>query len=265
MLSSATFVVAGKELVDHWRDRRSVALSVLYALMGPVVMALAFMRSSVDAPSSDAALGPIMAAVFALMAVFTGSMAAAMDTVAGERDRRSLVPLVLSVPSRWQVVVGKWVALTVLSAVSLLMTLTAYRFVLGGSSPTIQLLSWGLTAPALLTLIMLAASSQLFVSTLCHSTREAHTYVSILVFTVMGVAMWIAFAPAAPAWSSGLPLVGQQRLLTLALSGTGVSIRTLGGMALDSAMVGVSTGAVSLLTLYAAVRLFERDVTGYGG
>ena len=87
-------VVARKELIDHARDVRSVALSALYALMGPAVMLLAFFqRGPVDASSPLTKVLPMMAAVFALMAAFTGSMAAAMDTVAGERERRSLVPL----------------------------------------------------------------------------------------------------------------------------------------------------------------------------
>ena len=265
MLKSATLIVAAKELVDHGRDRRSVALSVLYALMGPAVMALAFMRRPASDPSSAAVVWPIMAAVFALMAAFTGSMAAAMDTVAGERERRSLVPLVISAPSRRQVVVGKWIALTVLSAASLLITMTAYRFVLGGSSPGMQLLSSVLTAPALLALTMLAASSQLLVSTLCRSTKEANTYVSILVFLVMGLAMWIAFTPAAPRWSSFLPLVGQQRLLTAAFSGGGDSVLTLGRMAVQSVVVALATGGAALLALHAAAKQFARDDAAYGG
>jgi sodium transport system permease protein len=122
-----------------------------------------------------------------------------------------------------------------------------------------------LTAPALLALTMLAAASQLFVSTLCRSTKEANTYVSILVFVVMGIAMGIAFTPGAPRWTSFLPLVGQQRLLTAAFSGDGPSVLTLGRMAVLSAMVALATGGAVLLALHAAARQFARDDAAYGG
>jgi sodium transport system permease protein len=265
MLMPQALVIAHKELVDHLRDRRSIALSALYSLMGPGVMWLAFSQRGPGDPSA-AAVWPIMAAVFALMAAFTGSMAAAMDTMAGERERRSLVPLVVTAASRRQIVVGKWTALTLLSTASLLGAMVAYRFVFDTPGDLPRLAAWVFSAPALLSLTMLAAASQLLVSTSCRSTKEANTYVSILVFAVMGVAMWIAFTPAvASGWTSWLPLVGQQQILAAAFASDPPSVVALGRLAIHSSLLAAATIATAVLTLGAASRLFARDEASYGG
>jgi ABC-type Na+ efflux pump permease subunit len=108
MLTHA-LVIARKELVDHLRDARSIVSVVLYSLMGPAVVLLAMTaQASGEATVSRGGRWAIMAAVFALMAAFTGAMAPAMDMFAGERERRSLLPLVLSSSSRRVVFVGKW-------------------------------------------------------------------------------------------------------------------------------------------------------------
>jgi sodium transport system permease protein len=262
-----TLVIAHKELVDHWRDRRSLALSVVYSLMGPAVMWLAFVSGGGAAAGDPrmARVWPLMAAVFTLMAAFTGSMAPAMDTMAGERERRSLEPLILSASSRRAIIVGKWMALTLLSIASLVATMVAYRFVFSTPGDLSHLVSWVLGAPAWIALTMLAAASQLLVSTLCRSTKEANTYVSILVFGIMALAMWIAFTPTtAQGWSSLLPLVGQQQLLAAAFAAEAPTIGALGRLAVRSLLVATATLAAVLMILRVTATMFARDEAFHG-
>src|ERR1039458_3641612 len=49
-----------------------------------------------------------MMSVFTLVAAFVGGMNVAMDTVAGERERQSLLPLLMNRVRRREIVVGKW-------------------------------------------------------------------------------------------------------------------------------------------------------------
>ena len=261
------FVVARKELVDHARDVRSVALSALYALMGPAMMLLAFFqRGPVDASSPLTKVLPIMAAVFALMAAFTGSMAAAMDTVAGERERRSLVPLLVTACYRLHVIIGKWIALTALSTGSLVLSVLGFALVFGPPATPRAWLSWFLAAPALLSLGMVAAALEILISTLCRSMKEANTYVSILVFGIAGVAMWMAFTPQTSlGWFSVVPMLGQQRLLASGFAGGADSLIQAGILGVQSSLLAGATALAAAVALAATVKLFERDEAVYGG
>src|SRR5512139_1757686 len=99
-----SLVVARKEIRDHRRDTRSLASTAMYALMGPAVVLLVTF-SPVGGGNRRPDLLLSMASVFALVAAFTGGMNIAMDSMAGERERRSLVPLLLNAVPRLSVVV----------------------------------------------------------------------------------------------------------------------------------------------------------------
>ncbi len=89
-------VIAQKEIVDHAREVRSVLASVMHLLIGP---ALVLMVSFSEAARSNAKGASVLAGMmsfFTLVAVFVGGMNVAMDVVAGERERRSLLPLLLN-------------------------------------------------------------------------------------------------------------------------------------------------------------------------
>ena len=108
-----SLVIARKEIVDGLRDIRSVIASLLYALMGPLVVGLVSMAHPAGAkPGSSAGVLVGMMSVFTLVAAFVGGMNVAMDTVAGERERRSLLPLLLNPVRRWNLVLGKWLAVS---------------------------------------------------------------------------------------------------------------------------------------------------------
>ena len=95
---SGWMTVALKEIRDHLRDRRSLTSAALYALMGPVVILL--VAQSAAAERGGAGLLLSMMSVFALVSAFTGGMYLALDSTAGERERGSLVPLLLNPVSR---------------------------------------------------------------------------------------------------------------------------------------------------------------------
>ena len=88
MLSS-TWVIARKELMDHARDIRSVAASLLYLLMGPLVILLVSFAPSVRARASGGAVLGGMISIFVLLAPFVGGMNVAMDMAAAVTRART--------------------------------------------------------------------------------------------------------------------------------------------------------------------------------
>jgi sodium transport system permease protein len=256
----SSIVVARKELLDHVRDGRALTSTGLYALMGPIVVWLVLTVSAGDSTAGSAAPAiPVMAAVFTLVSAFTGGMSVTMDMIAGERERRSLLPLLVNAVPRLDILVGKWLTASAFALGASLTTLLAFAvvFVLSPAvpAPTTPML---LMVPPLIALALLAAALEILVSALCRTVKEANTYLSILLFVVMGLGMWLAFSsrPIGPWWLS-VPIAGHQHLLEIAFVDGNLPLR-------ESALLGVTSIAVALLLIAGAARFFQRDAIIYG-
>src|SRR5215469_234002 len=114
---NAILTVARKEIVDGMRDFRSLLASTFYALMGPVAVGLVSLAER-EKWGSGGVLTGIME-VFSLVAAFVGGMNVAMDTVAGERERKSLLPLLLNAVPRERIAMGKWLAVSFFAVIGL--------------------------------------------------------------------------------------------------------------------------------------------------
>src|SRR4051794_2716975 len=112
-------IVARKELMDHLRDVRSLISAGLYALMGPFVVLI--VARAVRGANQPMLAG--MMSVFTLVSAFVGGMYVAMDMTAGERERRSLLPLLMNPITRLDLMIGKWLATSVFAVAGLLTTL----------------------------------------------------------------------------------------------------------------------------------------------
>jgi sodium transport system permease protein len=213
-----SLIVARKEIVDHVRDRRSLMSGMLYTLMGPlVVMVVSFSGQAGGKP----ALLLSMLSVFALVSAFTGGMAVAMDLTAGERERRSLVPLLLTPIATQDVVLGKWMATCAFALGALAINIAGVATVMALRAPgTLRVsamdLGWWVLL-GLAPLACLAAALELLASAACRTTKEANTWLTFVVFVPMLVSMFLAFYPVpAKGWLM-LPVVGQQLLVERAL------------------------------------------------
>lgn len=255
----AGIVVARKEVLDHLRDRRSLLSTMLYVGMGPlVVLLVSFSPQAGRAGGGASLLG--MTAVFALVAAFAGGMNLAMDVVAGERERRSLVPLLINPVSRTDVVVGKWLATSAFGIAGVALNLLAFGLVLPlvpGALPSAsvapQLVMWSGFGLALAPLALLAAAVELVVSAVCRTTKEAHTYLSLLIFAPMLAGMFQVFFPGwLAAWQDVVPVLGHQALLARGLTGANSSLS-------PALWLATLTLALTLATLAGAVKLLGRD------
>ncbi len=256
-------VIAAKEILDHLREVRSVLASAMHLLMGPLlVLLVSFSMKSAPAAKAGSVLTG-MVSIFVLVAAFVGGMNVAMDVIAGERERKSLLPLLLNPVTRLTIVLGKWLAISLFAVLGVALTLAAFSATFAItklSSPLFSepaLLCWAVLG--LFPLAILAAALQVAISTLCRTAKEAHTYLSFLVFVPMSIGMFFVFFPQGlGAWTAFVPIAGQQAMVQLRMS--------TGHWPVQQAIaLSVATGCLAALALIASGRMLERDDIVYGG
>jgi sodium transport system permease protein len=221
-MASAHVIIARKEIVDHLRDRRSLASAAAYALMGPAVMMLVSLS-----PKGQGRAMPVvmlgMMSVFALVSAFVGGLNIAIDAMSGERERRSLVPLLMTPVTPRDVVMGKWLAASIFGLGALTLNLAGLVVVLAWRAPATLaahaalLASWALLGLA--PLALLAAALQILLAGMSRTMKEATTSLNMVVFAPMIVSMFLVFFPVPLGWWSVVPIVGQQLVLDAGLRG----------------------------------------------
>ena len=169
-----------------------------------------------------------MMSVFALVCVFTGGMAVAMDITAGERERRSLLPLLLTPIARRDIVLGKWLATCAFALGALAINIAGVAVVMALRAPealaanAVPLAAW--VALGLAPLACFAAALELLASATCRTTKEANTLLTFVVFVPMLVGMFLVFYPVSATGWVAVPVVGQQLVVERALRGAPVPL-----------------------------------------
>ena len=203
--------------------------------------------------------------LFIIMAAFVSGMNVAIDTTAGERERGSLEPLLITPVSRNAIVVGKWLVTVAFASVGIVLVLAGTLFMLRRmplEDLGVRLDVGGLEVVAILAgvvpLAFLASGMQLLVSTFARSFKEAQTYASLLMFMPMipGMAATVGALPN-EAWMVVVPSLGQQMLLTQVLGGEDP------GLALFLA-AGVASLVLGLLCVVVTARLFQHERIVFG-
>lgn len=169
--------------------------------------------------------------IFVLMAAFLGGMYIAIDASAGERERGSLEPLLLTPASRQAMALGKASATFLFSAVAVVVTIAVLTLSLRIAPLEDLGLSLRLSVPDALMLVGLslplcafAAGVQLAVATLSRSFREAQTTLTLvmLIPTLPGI-MLSLFPEPTHTWMRFVPVVNQQLLFTDVIRGAELS------------------------------------------
>lgn len=231
---SGWMTVALKEIRDHGRDRRSLMSAALYSFMGPVVILL--VAQSPAASKGGAPLLLSIMSVFALVSAFTGGMFLALDATAGERERGSLVPLLLNPIPSLQLVAGKWSAVAVFAVAGLALNLMAFTAVFEWNRITAPS---GTTGPfvlwivcGLLPLALLGAALHILTGAASRTLKDAQARLSIVALVPMMTGMFLVFFPdTIGRWWFAMPIVGQQALFGEALRGHTVSLLQAAGLA----------------------------------
>lgn len=188
-----------RRIVAERLMERDVDPSILY----PVETAVVNVAPEEKVAGSFLALiMPMMLAVWAVM----GGMYAAIDGVAGEKERGTLEPLLATPPSRLSLVLGKYLTVTLTSVVSAgLAVLGMYlAFVMKPSAlmgpDAGETLRFAVPAASALWMVVVAlalaaifSAVQLMISAFARSFREAQSYLSPLSILVVLPAIFTQF------------------------------------------------------------------------
>ena len=195
---------------------------------------------------------------FILMAVLTGSLNAALDTTAGERERGSLEPLLMNPVQQFALVLGKWGAVALLGmAVALLASLSFVpaQWLLRSDSLQAMFQFGGAEVMAFLLLqLPLAAGlgAVLMAFAIRSKTFKEAQAGSTLVVTVVGMAPLVSLLnPGGDAgWYLWVPGLAQNTLMMLVLKGEALSVAQV----LPGVLVGALLTVGSLMYVAHSMR-----------
>lgn len=240
---------------------RLLARGVSPDLAQPVIVD----KVDLSTPKKRAAIFLNLIPMFVLIALFIGGMYTATDATAGERERGSFEPLLITPVTRQALVVGKWlvaVAFSMVTTVSTLAcTLLSLSFVPTGALGTSLSLAPADVArllAALLPLALFVAGAQMLVASFARTFKEAQTYLSLMLFLPMLPAMLTIMSPVkSAAWMMAVPVLGQQVLLLDVIRGVPVAPWSYVVSALAAALAG-------MLCVRGTAMLFRREQIIYG-
>jgi sodium transport system permease protein len=193
--------------------------------------------------------------------IITGGFSAALDSTAGERERKTLESLLLTPAPRSRVLLGKIAAVTTISLVAAVAAIASMfvalaRISLPGGSGHITLSA--VAVPLMVWVAVLIAFSfsavTLALGTLAKTFRQGQAYVTPLYFITIFPASIILFIPDFnPSIAYYLiPILNAVLVLRDAIVHNSVDWTTL-------AVTTVSLLATGALSWYAALRLFTRE------
>jgi sodium transport system permease protein len=210
-------------------------------------------------PQSRGMLVMIMLPYVLMITAFTGGMHLAIDSTAGEKERKSLEPLLINPVPRWQIMLGKMSATATYAFASLVLTLLAFR-VAFPLLPTGALgvdLSIGVEALGgiLLTVapvVVLAAAMLTTLAALAKSLREAQSYMGLVFMIPMIPSLIFMVNPMKPeTWMMAIPMFSQNLLIGEFVRGESVSLQWLAISMGSTLVIGLGFAAI-------AANLFNR-------
>jgi sodium transport system permease protein len=238
-----------KEYSGRMGSLRLIARGINPVLANPVVV------KKINVANNMAIVAKILSIIpmLIILAVFIYGMGLAIDTTAGERERRSLESLLLSPIPRWAIVTGKWLATFLFSAVGAILTIVGCLGVL--SYIPIEELGFNFSADgktvvgmiaAALPLALMGSALMLLIATFARSFKEANITMQIPILLAM-VPTFIDSSGASEPWMFVIPVFAQHRIITDVLAGTPPSLAMY-----------ILSGTISLALAIGAVWLTSR-------
>ena len=172
-----------------------------------------------NASRSAGLIGSMLSMLF-FPAFFCG-MSAAVDSTAGERERRSMEVLMAQPARAWEIVTGKWLMAGALAVIGLTCELILSHVVLSWLPLEELGMTWSLgwldvikVCIVALPLALLAAALQIALAMNAKSFKEAQSVLSIVLFLPMipGVVVSMMELKTA-AWMYAVPMLSNQTLL----------------------------------------------------
>ncbi|MBS2011427.1 MAG: ABC transporter permease [Deltaproteobacteria bacterium] len=191
-----------------------------------------------------------MVPLFIVIVSFAGGMHLAIDSTAGERERKSLEPLLVNPVSRSAIVLGKWLATSVVALSAVVLTIGGFAIALekaplaelgarANVDAAVALTLLGVAVP----LVLLAAALQITFALFAKTFKEAQLVSTLLMFVAMTPGMVLTFHPMDPSTPHMLiPGIAQVMLVSSALRGDAIRIEWV----MLAAIVPLATAAIAL-------------------
>ena len=273
-------------LVDETSQSSSVAISRAQSLIGQYSAQIGNLRllargispaitaavplERVNVAAQTEGVGSVilnLLPVVMMTAAFYGGFYLAVDTTAGERERKSLEPLLLNPVPRREFLLGKFLAVFAFTLLAVFLATAFYLLLL--SVPQIQEftsirldIDWNviLIAGALMIPVaFMAVALQMLVASYSRSVKEATTYASLIAIVGFMPSVFLSVLPIRPQpWMYLIPTVGQLYFITDAAR----------GLPLDWMMVilcSAITLGIGVAALAVAMRFYNKERILLGG
>lgn len=259
-------LTAGTATVDKLRNeiqrysrtlaqQRALSRGIAPAVLVPIAVEV----QSTNAVSRQANVIARLLIVFFLVTPFFVGVAAAADSTAGERERRSLEPLLGYPLERSSLVLGKWLSVATLCVLGTAFCVVAGLLLMRRSAlPELGIrletdLATGLAVTAmLLPLTLLVAAVQVAIGWLATSFKDAQSYLTLFAF-VPAVAGFVLSGERLAA-ASGWPIGFELNALAVPLLGSTAAVPSFAAVAL------VELGAAALVLWLATARLSSERI-----
>jgi sodium transport system permease protein len=222
----------------------------------------AVMIKSVDLSTPESRGGMLFAffPYVMMMGLFTGAMYLAIDLTAGEKERQSLEALLINPVDRSAVILGKLGATVSFAILSEVLMLIAYAVVLkftptaaAGIKLSLDALTISKLFVILLPVAVLFASLQTLISAYAKGTREAQSFVGILILLPMIPGMLQLIAPVKDKlWMFTIPLWSETILLNKLLRGESPPL-------FEHAISMATTLALAAMLVFICTGLYKRE------
>ncbi len=156
-----------------------------------------------------------------MISAFTGGIHLAIDSTAGEKERKSLEPLLINPVPRWQIMSGKMLATIVFGFACLTLTLLSFRIALPYMPTGALGIDLTLDARTVLGILIvvgpvsiLAAALLTMLATFAKSFREAQSYMGLVIMIPMIPSILFMANPVKPeTWMMSIPMFSQNLLI----------------------------------------------------
>lgn len=248
-----------QQLLSGYGEQISQLRLQLRGVAPTLIEPLSIRTRDVSTPAARGSLVLAFLPYVVMLTVFIGAMHMAIDTTAGERERRSLEPLLLTPLPRWQILLGKLLATSLFALASLAIGLTAFTLALQLLPTAPMNMTLNLDAGVALRLFLLmlpvavAASALLTIlAAFAKSYREAQSYLGLVLFLPMIPSFWIFLAPdSLQDWMNAVPLLGQSKLMLELVRGEAPAASAL-------ALTTLTTSLLALALIRVAASLYNR-------
>ncbi len=258
--SASVSILRAKTLLGQYSAQIGQLRLLVRGVDPTIVEALAIEETDVATPQSQAAMFLNILPYFIIFSVFIGGMYLVIDTIAGERERGSLEPLLTNPVARSELLLGKLAATIVFAVFSVVETILAFYVMLNvmptesfGVQVSMSLDAMGMIFVIALPMLVLASALQMIIATFTKSYKEAQNYLGLLPLIPALPGMVLVFMPLkVQLWMMLIPTFAQQLLINQVMRGEPLD-------SLNVALSATCTFVVGLVLVAVAIKMYERE------